>query len=103
MAKLKRKKGENGKYGFVDKAGNWIIEPKFDGAEYFELGKAPVKDGNRWGIINSDGTWFLEPEFDTIERSNNGDITVYYYDGTAGAVDEKTGEIWWLEGDEDDE
>ena len=28
MSNLTVKKGENGKYGFVDDAGNWVIEPK---------------------------------------------------------------------------
>ena len=28
MVDLKVKKGENGKYGFVDDAGNWVIAPK---------------------------------------------------------------------------
>ncbi len=29
MKNLTVKQGENGKYGFVDDAGNWVIEPKF--------------------------------------------------------------------------
>ena len=29
MSNLKVKKGEDGKYGFVDDTGSWIIEPKF--------------------------------------------------------------------------
>ena len=101
MANLTVKKGENGKYGFVDNAGNWVIEPQFDGAEYFEFGKAPVKDGDCWVIINSDGTWFFEPEFDSIERADDGDIVVYS-DGMAGYVDEDSGEIEW-DDEEDDE
>ena len=99
MSNLKVKKGEDGKYGFVDDAGNWVIAPKFDDAEYFELGKAPVKVGERWGMIKSDGTWFIEPEHDYFERSDDGDIMVYS-NGMPGYVDEETGEIEWEE-DED--
>lgn len=99
MKKLTVKQNEDGKYGFVDNKGNWVIKPEFDGAEYFELGKAPVKVGERWGMINSDGTWFIEPEHDYFERSDEGDITVYS-NGMPGYVDEETGEIEWEE-DED--
>lgn len=101
MSKLTVKKNEDGKYGFVDGAGNWVIEPKFDEAEYFELGKAPVKIGDCWGIIESDGTWFREPAFEAVERSEDGDIIVYY-DGIEGYVDEDSGEIEWVDEDDDE-
>ena len=33
--KLSPKEGDNGKYGYVDNNGNWVIEPKFDEAAEF--------------------------------------------------------------------
>lgn len=59
MVDLKVKKGEDGKYGFVDDAGNWVIEPKLLkafiwnelGVVHFEekYGKGDICDG--WTIF----------------------------------------------------
>ena len=32
---LTYKQAENGKYGYVDKSGNWVVEPTFDDCSYF--------------------------------------------------------------------
>ena len=100
MANLKRKKGENGKYGFVDDAGNWVIEPRFTSAKRFESGLAPVSENYWWGILKQDGTWLVKPQYDDASISH-GDIIVYE-NGIEGYVDAHTGEIDWEE-DEDDE
>ena len=55
--KLNRKKADNGKYGFVDEKGNWIIEPKFDRAEDFYKGETEVFDNGLYKILLSDGTF----------------------------------------------
>ena len=62
MSNLKVKKGEDGKYGFVDDAGNWVIAPKLLKAFVWnELGvvhfEEKADDGNTydgWTIFKLD-------------------------------------------------
>ena len=58
---LKSKKGDNGKYGYVDESGNWAVEPKFDNADEFERGVARVQLNWMWGFLKEDGSWLFEP------------------------------------------
>lgn len=48
--------GKDGKYGFTDMKGDWIIEPAFDEVQPFSAaGVAPVRQGDRWGLIDASG------------------------------------------------
>ena len=78
MGNLKRKKGENGKYGFVDDAGSWVIEPKFDSASSFKYGIAKVKVNKRYGFIKLDGSYLYEPEF--LDAFIWGELGVAHFD-----------------------
>lgn len=59
---LKRHK-ENGKYGYKDESGNWIIQPIFLIADEFDRGTARVLLDGKWGYIKEDGSWLVEPSF----------------------------------------
>ncbi len=49
-------KMKDGKWGFVDKDGNMIIEAKYDKVtEFNKYGFAAVKQNGKWGSINKDG------------------------------------------------
>lgn len=66
----------NGKWGFQDSNGLWVIEPKFDDAFDFSDGKAavamlntmpPTEDNPEtksllWGFIDTEGNWLQKPE-----------------------------------------
>ncbi len=68
---------ETGKMGYIDKTGQWVIPPQFDGAygfrgDYAVVEMAPVEDDepDRWGrrlaregIIDREGNWALPPEY----------------------------------------
>ena len=54
--KLEDKRGDNGKAGYVDEDGNWVIEPKFDFTWSFEDGIAKVELKRKSGFIKTDGT-----------------------------------------------
>ena len=45
----------NGKWGCIDKKGNFVIEPKFDMARSFEKGRAYVSLGEEWFCIDTKG------------------------------------------------
>ena len=61
---LTPKENVNGKYGFIDENGNWVIEPQFDDAFDFSEGLAIVEVEGKWGYIRPDGTWAIKPQFD---------------------------------------
>jgi hypothetical protein len=46
---------ENGKYGFIDHFGKYIINPTFDDAKPFAEGLAAVRLNKRWGYIMKSG------------------------------------------------
>lgn len=43
---------KGGKWGFVDKEGNWFIEPVYEDARSFSNGYAAVQMEGQWGFIN---------------------------------------------------
>ena len=57
----------NGKYGYIDKKGNWVIQPMFDNAFYFEDGLASVGVNQKYGFIDKKGNWVIQPMFDEAE------------------------------------
>lgn len=80
----------NGKWGFQNDAGEWVIKPRFDDAEDFEGDSAAVgvmKDsasgGTKtllWGRIDSSGNWIEQPNDDepaaVMETSGQGGETM---------------------------
>ncbi|OPZ92615.1 MAG: KWG Leptospira [Firmicutes bacterium ADurb.Bin419] len=52
---------DNGKYGYIDESGNFIIDAKFDDGEEFKEGLAPVKLKEKWGFINKKGKYIWKP------------------------------------------
>lgn len=51
------------RFGFTDKTGKVIIKPKFDRADHFFEGRAPVKIDDKWGFIDKTGKMVIEPKF----------------------------------------
>ena len=44
----------NGKYGYINTQGEWVIAPQFSNARSFSDGLAAVCDGEQWGYISVD-------------------------------------------------
>ena len=53
-----------GKYGFINTAGEFVINPQFDGARDFSEGLARVNIGGKYGFINTSGEIVINPQFD---------------------------------------
>ena len=54
---------KNGKWGFIDTAGQFMIEPGFDDALSFSGHLAAVKRGELWGYVSLSGKVVIEPQF----------------------------------------
>lgn len=58
-------KKEDGKYGYVDKDGNTVVDCIYDDAkEQNSLGYAAIKKDGKWGAVDSAGKVVCEPEVD---------------------------------------
>ena len=55
-------KKKNGKYGFVDKQGNVVVDYQYDDAT--EQNDYGIKKDGKWGSIDSKGTIVQEPTYD---------------------------------------
>lgn len=81
--------GEIDKVGFIDKEGDFVIEPKFDDAKDFYEGLAPVKIDRKWGYIDKTGEFVIQPQFDRADIFSSG-VAAVRVDGKWGVID-KTG------------
>ena len=55
---------QNGKYGFVDKNGEVVVDYLYDDAtELNDYGYAGIKKDGLWGVINSNGEIVIEPYY----------------------------------------
>ena len=60
---------KNGKYGFVDKNGNIVVDYIYDDAtEQNQYGYSAVKKGTLWGAIDSKGNVVIQPKYDLDEN-----------------------------------
>lgn len=66
---------KGGKWGYIDTAGEWVIEPRFDGALAFRKGAAVVRSGGRFGYIDRRGGWLVEPIYSFVSPFRNGIAT----------------------------
>ena len=72
-------KKQNGKYGFVDKEGNVIVDFIYDDAkEQNEYGFAAVKKDGKWGAVNTKGEIVCEVNYNLDENLLIDFIGKYY-------------------------
>lgn len=67
-----RPREENGQFGFVDKIGNWIINPQFGDVDVFREDVCWAKIGDKWGLIDRNGEFLINPRFDEAREFNEG-------------------------------
>lgn len=71
---------QNDVFGYIDKSGNYVIEPSFEEASSFSEGLAAVLDNDKWGFINSSGEWVVEATYDRVKPFNSGLALVFKED-----------------------
>lgn len=68
-----------GKWGFIDKSGQFVIEPQFSskfstsaGATVFSEGLAPAAIDGKWGFIDKTGKFVIAPAFEAAYPFSEG-------------------------------
>lgn len=56
-----------GKWGFLDRSGNWVVNPVFDVALDFSGGVSRIQKDGKWGAINQQFEIAVPPAYDYIE------------------------------------
>ena len=65
-------KEQNGKWGYVDKNGNTVVDFKYDMAiDLNEYGFGAVKQNGRWGVVDSKGNEVKAPTYELNEYAPN--------------------------------
>ena len=93
-----------GKWGYINTAGEYVIEPQFydayssqksdgrtttkyvDNAWYFSEGLVRVMIGDKWGYIDREGKIVIEPQFDLAFFFDNGLALVRENDEKKGYI-----------------
>lgn len=70
------------KWGFMNRKGEYPIQPQFDEVGFFSEGLATVKVGAKWGFVDGKGKWVIPASYDGAG---------YFSEGLAAA---KIGERW---------
>ncbi len=63
---------KDNKCGYVDYAGNSVVEFEYDAVGEFNGGFAPVQKDDVWGYIDKSGQYVVMPEYDQAQSFSNG-------------------------------
>lgn len=80
------------KIGFIDKTGEFVIEPQFDQAGNFNEGLALVELNGKYGFIDKTGKFVIEPQFRDASQFFEGLAIIETIDFKQGVID-KSGKI----------
>ena len=71
---------QNGKWGFVDKAGNVVVDYQYEKAtDLNSRGFAGIKQDGKWGVINKNGEVIFKPAYNIpIQNGEPYFIGKYY-------------------------
>ena len=61
-----------GRWGFIAKDGNWVVQPLYENAESFSDGRAAVQMNGLWGFIDEKGVVVIEPKFRGVGQFRDG-------------------------------
>lgn len=65
---------KDGRWGFKNRKGQFVIKPQFDAAGNFNEGLARVRVGNYWGYIDKSGKFVISPRFYHYSRETGGAV-----------------------------
>lgn len=78
------------KWGFIDKTGNFVVQPTFEDALNFSEGLAAVQQGKegKWGFIDKTGKVVIACDFEKVGYFSNG-IAQVMQSNKCGFIDKK--------------
>ena len=83
------------KYGFIDRSGKVVVEPRFDLTFHFSEGLAAVQIGGKWGYIDKTGKMVIKPKaLAHVEDFHHGLAFVATKDGRYGYIDRSGNYAW---------
>jgi len=77
---------KDGKYGYINEAGEEIISCKYECALNFSEGLAAVKENNKWGFINKKGNYVISNIYDPETADFFSERDVFFSKGYARVV-----------------
>ncbi len=80
-------------WGFIDKKGKYVIEPKYDDLRDFQKGIACVSVNGRWGMINKNGDIIIDFKYLDIQYFSEGLALVEDFDQNKYYIDSKGNKI----------
>ncbi|HEX3253432.1 MAG TPA: WG repeat-containing protein [Pyrinomonadaceae bacterium] len=83
---------QNHRWGYIDRSGKVVIEPRFAFADDFSEGLAVVQVDGKWGYIDTSGRIVIEPKYSVARKFSEGLARVqasgeaYSYGGLWGFI-----------------
>lgn len=72
---------ENGRFGYINCDGKFVIQPTFTDAHRFSNGTAPASIGpennQKWGLINPQGEWIVDAQYNDFETNNQAGLFLF--------------------------
>ncbi len=78
---------KEGKYGFINKSGQLIVQNKFDTVSKFSEGLAAVKKEGSWGYIDKTDRIIIPNQFDEASDFHNG-LAIVKKNGKSNLIDQ---------------
>jgi len=85
---------DEGKWGLIDVAGNFVLPLEYDGALRFQDGFAAVQRGERCGFVNRAGDLAIPLQFKAVRSFHNGFAAVQFENGIWGYIDKRGQTVW---------
>jgi len=82
----------NDKWGFIDKTGKVVVEPRYDSIDEFNDGYVAVFQGSKMGFIDLTGNLVIEPQFEALVFGFDDGYAIVEKDNVIFLID-TTGEI----------
>ena len=86
---------QDGKAGFIDKAGTMVIAPQFSEAWKFSEGLAAVKIDGKWGFIDKSGQMVIPPRYPAANSFYEGLVSVNNGRSWSWSYIDRTGKYVW--------